>query len=223
MHLSSKFIARAATLAVGIGMIGISFSASAEEEERTFEQGIIHNIMTGLGGTNMENRGIEYRERSPLVVPPRNDLPPPETSSDVTNVPNWPTDPDEAERRRIIAAGKQKEVLGNEGARPLMPSELAVGRTRPTSRSSNEPLQPGATTSPMLSPSQLGYTGNIFGSLFGGNKPESTQFKGEPTRETLTQPPVGYQVPSNTHAYGTGPAENNRTFFDIMQGKDVKY
>ncbi len=222
MHLSSKFIARAATLAVGIGMIGISFSASAEEQERTFEQGIIHSIMTGLGGTNMENRGIEYRERSPLVVPPRNDLPPPETSRDVTNVPNWPTDPDEVERRRVIAAGKQKEVLGNEGYRPLMPSELAVGRTRPTSRS-NEPLQPGATTNPMLSPSQLGFNGNIFGTMFGGNKPESAQFKGEPTRENLTQPPAGYQVPSGGHAYGTGPQETNRVHYDIMQGKDVKY
>ena len=34
-------------------------------------------IMTGIGGTNMENTGIEYRERSPLVGPPRTDLPPP--------------------------------------------------------------------------------------------------------------------------------------------------
>ena len=32
--------------------------------------------MAGIGGTNMENRGIEYRERSPLVVPPKIDLPP---------------------------------------------------------------------------------------------------------------------------------------------------
>src|SRR5690606_21278083 len=132
------------------------------------------------------------------------------------------TDPDEVERRRVIAASKQKQVLGDEGYRPLMPSELAVGRTRPTSRSSNEPLQPGATTNPMLSPAQLGYTGNIFGTMFGGNKAESAQFKGEPTRETLTQPPVGYQVPSITHAHGTGPQEANRVHYDIMHGKDVK-
>src|SRR5690606_404494 len=77
MHLSSHIFARLAAVALGVGLIGISFSAFAQEEERSFEQGIIHNIMTGLGGTNMENRGIQYRERSPLVIPPRIDLPPP--------------------------------------------------------------------------------------------------------------------------------------------------
>ncbi|MCK7475245.1 MAG: hypothetical protein MZV49_21035 [Rhodopseudomonas palustris] len=35
-----------------------------------FEEKIIKNIMSGLGGTNMDNRGITYRERSPLVVLP---------------------------------------------------------------------------------------------------------------------------------------------------------
>ncbi len=49
-----------------------------DEDDKTFEEKIIGNIMAGIGGTNMESRGIEYRERSPLVVPPRLDLPPPE-------------------------------------------------------------------------------------------------------------------------------------------------
>jgi hypothetical protein len=40
---------------------------------------------------------------------------------------------------------------------------------------------------------------------FGGNaKPEVGQFKGEPVRETLTQPPPGYQTPLPTFAYGVG-------------------
>lgn len=221
----SRGAIRVAAFALGFGLlslhaIGPAFAADEEEDERTFEQGLIHSIMTGLGGTNMENRGINYRERSPLVVPPSLDLPPPETSQDVTNVPNWPKDPDEAERRRIIAASKQKEVTGNAGARALTPSELAVGKTRATR--ATEPVQPGATSSPMLSPAQLGYTGNIFGTLFGGNKSESKPFTGEPTRESLTQPPTGYQTPSSGHAYGTGPKESNRVYYDIMQGKEVK-
>jgi len=32
--------------------------------------------------------------------------------------------------------------------------------------------------------------------LFKGNKMEATEFKQEPTRESLTQPPPGYQTPS---------------------------
>ena len=72
-------------------------------------------------------------------------------------------------------------------------------------------MQPGVSNNPILSPSQLGFTGSFSG-LFGGNKAETAPFKGEPTRESLTQPPVGYQTPSPNFAYGTGPKEslNNR-------------
>jgi hypothetical protein len=38
-------------------------------------------------------------------------------------------------------------------------------------------------------------------------KPEVGQFKGEPARETLTQPPPGYQTPSPNYAYGVGLKE----------------
>ena len=44
--------------------------------------------------------------------------------------------------------------------------------------------------------------------MFGGNKTETAPFKGEPTRESLTQPPPGYQTPSPNYAYGTGPKES---------------
>jgi len=38
----------------------------------------------------------------------------------------------------------------------------------------------------------------------GGNTVESKQFKQEPPRESLVQPPSGYQTPSPNYAYGTG-------------------
>ena len=151
--------ARIALTAAGIGLFAVSAAQAQEDDEMTFEEGIIHSLMTGLGATNMENRGIDYRERSPLVVPPKIDLPPPETSQQVTNVPNWPQDADERERQQLRAAARKKQVLGNEGARPLMPDELAIGRTKATR--APEPLQPGVTTSPMLSPSQLGFSGKL--------------------------------------------------------------
>ena len=37
-----------------------------EDDELTFEQKIIHSILGGGSGA-----GIDYRERSPLVIPPR--------------------------------------------------------------------------------------------------------------------------------------------------------
>ena len=72
----------------------------------------------------------------------------------------------------------------------------------------------------ILSPSQLGYTGGFMG-MFKGNASESTTFKSEPTRETLTQPPAGYQTPSPNYAYGTGPKQPlDATHFDVMSGKE---
>src|SRR3979490_3012481 len=98
---------RFAAIALGVGLVMAAGPVRAgddeEEDDRTFEEKIIHNIMTGLGGTNMETKGIEYRERSPLVVPPRLDLPPPAAASGEVKDPNWPKDPDDARRKAAIA------------------------------------------------------------------------------------------------------------------------
>ena len=71
---------RFAALALGIGLVMATGPVRADDDEdddKTFEEKIIEGIMAGIGGTNMENSGIDYRERSPLVVPPKIDLPPP--------------------------------------------------------------------------------------------------------------------------------------------------
>ena len=53
----------------------------------------------------------------------------------------------------------------------------------------------------ILSPSQLGVTSNLFG-LFGAKRNDNVPFTGEPTRESLTMPPPGYQTPAANQAYG---------------------
>jgi len=66
---------------------------------------------------------------------------------------------------------------------------------------------------------ELGFDGrlsNLFGS---GNKTETAQFKGEPTRESLTEPPPGYQTPSPNFAYGTGPKESLNKEYNPAAGK----
>ncbi len=211
---------RVAVIALGIGLVMTAGAARAEDDEddKTFEEKIIEGIMAGIGGTNMENRGIDYRERSPLVVPPKLDLPPPAASADV-KAPNWPKDPDEARRKAAIAARKKENKDPREASRVLMPSELAVGKTAGAARTSNDPIQPGnSSNNPVLSPSQLGYEGGFSG-LFGGNKVETAPFKGEPTRDSLTQPPSGYQTPSPNFAYGTGPKESLNKEYNPVAGK----
>ena len=76
---------RCAAIAIGVGLVMAAGPVRAgddeDEDDKTFEEKVIEGIMRGIGGTNMENRGIEYRERSPLVVPPKLDLPPPAAAS----------------------------------------------------------------------------------------------------------------------------------------------
>jgi hypothetical protein len=188
-------------------------------DDKTFEEKIIEGIMAGIGGTNMDNRGIDYRERSPLVVPPKLDLPPPEAAKGEIKDPNWPKDPDEARRKAAIAARKKAKPDPIEASRILTPSELNVGRTAAPVRTNNDPVQPGnSNTNPILSPSQLGFDGK-FSNLFGGSKAEVAPFKGEPTRDSLTQPPPGYQTPSPNFAYGTGPKESLNKEYNPAQGK----
>jgi hypothetical protein len=215
---------RFAAIALGIGLVmaaGPVRAADDEEDEddKTFEEKIIEGIMRGIGGTNMENRGIEYRERSPLVVPPKLDLPPPAATAAEAKAPNWPKDPDEQRRKAAIAARKKDNKDPREASRILTPAELAVGKTAAPSRKDNDPIQPGTSnTNPILSPSELGYKGGFSG-LFGGNKTETAPFKGEPTRDSLTQPPPGYQTPSSNYAYGTGPKESLNKEYNPAQGK----
>src|ERR1700682_419942 len=93
---SSRALIRALRLPALSPRIGLVMTAGAvraqddDEDDKTFEEKIIEGIMAGIGGTNMENKGIEYRERSPLGGAPKIDLPPPASASADVKAPNWP-------------------------------------------------------------------------------------------------------------------------------------
>jgi hypothetical protein len=198
-----------AAAAFGIGLVMAAGPVRAADDDdddgMTFEEKIIDNIMRGVGGTNMENRGIDYRERSPLVVPPKLALPTPGAAAAESKIANWPKDPDEARRKAAIAARKKENKDPQQGARTLLPSELNQKAAK-SSVAESTSQQPGNAPI-MMTPSQLGYDGGVLG-FFKGNKSESAEFKGEPTRDSLTQPPPGYQTPSPKFMYGTGPKES---------------
>ncbi|SFI82565.1 hypothetical protein [Bradyrhizobium sp. Gha] len=214
-------------VALGIGLVMSAGPVRAgdddDDDDMTFEEKLIDNLMSGLGAKGMEKKGIEYRERSPLVVPPKLDLPPP--SSEAKNAPNWPKDPDEKRRQEAIALRKkagtrspQQQYLKD--IQPLSPAELNAHKTAAAEKSSADPLQPGTNgTNPTLSPAQLGYTGGLWG-MFKGNKPESKPFTSEPPRESLVEPPPGYQTPSPNYVYGSGEDTTRKTYYDIQSGKE---
>src|SRR3982075_4678980 len=164
---SSRALTRALRLAVvvlGVGLVMTAGAARAQEDDeddKTFEEKIIEGIMAGIGGTNMENRGIDYRERSPLVVPPKLDLPPPASASADLKAPNWPKDPDEARRKAAIASRKKENKDPREASRLLTPREL--NQRGPKSSGGESIDQPGGNpgASAVLSPSPLRYSGGL--------------------------------------------------------------
>jgi hypothetical protein len=229
MRQSSSKALRLSAVVLGVGILMSTHVARAgddDDDDKTFEEKIIEGVMRGMGATNMDNSGIDYRERSPLVVPPKIDLPPPASASAAKSVPNWPKDPDEAKRRAAIAARKKDKadhtdasLAARNWASPVAPDQLNVARTKPNADvSSSDSLKPGDPGGSPLSPSQLGFSGSL-SSMFHGNASESVPFKEEPTRESLTQPPPGYQTPSSNFAYGTGPKESLNKEYNPAAGK----
>ena len=218
---------RLAAVATGVAVVLSAGMARAQDDDddSTFEEKIIKNLMSGIGATNMDNKGIEYRERSPLVIPPSTELPQPGSDAAEARDPNWPKDPDIERRREAAAAKKARKLSPIESGQSILPSKLTPNgpAVTATQQAATKPLGTADNVNPSLSPTQLGFAGKL-SNLFGGNKTETAPFTGEPDREKLTQPPSGYQTPSPNFAYGTGPKEAlGNTYIDVNSGKERTY
>jgi hypothetical protein len=187
-----------------------AFAQDAEEDEDTIEQKIIKNIMKGMGADVDKDR-IDFRERSPLVIPPTRDLPPPQEAGQITN-PAWPKDPDKIkpvkQAKPFVNGSIATRNMESPERVPISPEALRNGAIpggkseRVTAPDPNANKEAGRN----LLPTELGFTG--FGSLF-GYKAEQQPFTGEPARTNLIQPPTGYQTPSPSYPYGVGMPKNN--------------
>src|SRR6201995_2336394 len=195
MRSSSKaWRLSAVLLGVGLLMVVAARAGDDDEDDKTFEEKIIEGVMKGVGATNMTNSNIDYRERSPLVVPPKIDLPPPASASTEKAAPNWPKDPDEARRRAEIAKRKKDKKdtrdagqMSRDASRVLSPSELNAAGQRPTTTASDarnsDSAKPGDVGGNPLLPSDLGCTGGFMG-MFKGNKAEQKEVVLGPPRES---------------------------------------
>ena len=198
------------------GLLGITllFAAGAaalaeDDDEDTVEQKIIKNIMKGMGADVDKDR-IDFRERSPLVIPPTRDLPPPQEAGQITN-PAWPKDPDKVkpvkQAKPFVNGSVATRNMESPERAPISPEALRNGAIPGSSQRVTEP-DPNANKDPgrNFTPTELGFTG--WGNLF-GYKSEQQTFSGEPARTNLVQPPAGYQTPSPNYPYGVGQPKNN--------------
>jgi hypothetical protein len=200
---------------------GVAAFAGDDEDEDTIEQKVIKNIMKGMGADVDKDR-IDFRERSPLVIPPTRDLPPPQEAGQITN-PAWPKDPDKvkpAKQAKPFANGSiaTRNMESPERVPMISPEALRNGAIPGGKSETVTAPDPNANKDPgrNFSPTELGFTG--FGNLF-GYKAEQQPFTGEPARTNLIQPPTGYQTPSPNYPYGVGVKENN-TVKDLPTIKD---
>src|SRR5207247_1407018 len=90
-------------------------------------------------GVDVGRAGIDYRERSPLVIPPTRDLPPPQEAGTAARNAGWPREPD----RKIAVRTKPNlratpDEPGSESV--LSPNELRRG-TNPRAGRVTDPSQ----------------------------------------------------------------------------------
>jgi hypothetical protein len=205
-RLTTKFATSALSLALAAAVLTWPAPVRAEEDV-PLDKKIFRGILEGLG-LRKDGEAINYQERAPLVIPPSRTLPPPEKSDEVVaKNPAWPNDPDVARRKaeakleRNRNISEERELEQN----PLREDQLTPGPGRKKTARKDDGYQasPDGFSNP-LSPSELGYKGNLFGSMFGSKDDEVVKFTKEPPRASLTAPPPGYQTPSPDQPYGLG-------------------
>jgi len=200
---------------------GVASDSSDDGDDETFDTKFVKGLLRGIGLKDGSEPQIDYHERSPLVVPPTRDLPPPEAEAAVVNNPDWPRDPDIARahnKKRAKAVLKGSQAMDN--VNPLPPDQLrGSGSGAPTA----DLPQGWAEHSGQMSPSQLGFKGFDLGSIFNfDRKGQAVQFTQEPPRTALTDPPPGLRTPSERYAYGTKgamePTKNGRADQGAVNG-----
>ena len=180
-------------------------------------KGSAWDAMMGIIGVNpdKDENTIVYRDRAPLVVPPKTELaqplPPP-----AQRTADWPTDQELIrakkkleERTRRVREEPTAEELKNTGR--LTPAE-ARARANAQSACDMDMSSRNACSTDVywarLRNESLGDTGKRKGNLQAGI---------EPDREYLTQPPKGYMAPKKNVAAGFEPRkiedEDVRTYF----------
>jgi hypothetical protein len=183
-----------------------------------FDKKIMNSVMHGLGLQNGTENEIDYHERSPLVVPPTRTLPPPQSSAAIP-APNWPVDPDvkrrtETKTKRTTNSADQDWIDFNGNGHPAQDAKNRGGTGSQASNGTTGDIEASKK------PSELGYVGGLFGSLFkSGTDDQVGTFTGEKPRTSLTEPPTGYQTPSPSQPYGL--TNQKRDYGKAIKPEDI--
>jgi len=185
---------RAALGAALIGAVaGLDTSTARAGDDSSDDQSILSKFMYTMGLKRPPDTmsDINYSERSPLVVPPTRDLPPP--AAGLPPAPDWPKDADNKPHKHVRP--KTAAVSPEAGAAAGQPGQPAqADQAAATPRVPNPTVEKTSVWNPKT--------------WF--SREEYATFATEPPREDLTDPPAGYRTPSPTQPYGLGPERNTK-------------
>jgi hypothetical protein len=175
-----------------IGLVAAGFTAAALITGAQAQEGmLVKNLLSSVGVIPDDKPAIEYRERPPLVLPPRMDLREPAQPGSVqARNPQWPNDPDavarrrrEAEERTPITETDQSRMNGNN-------SRLSVDEVR-----ANRRAGAGVPTAPVTAKSESQWIHpDVLRAQERQVSTSQAQLGGEPgARRSLTDPPSAYR------------------------------
>ncbi|MGY2050133.1 hypothetical protein [Methylobacterium sp. JK268] len=165
------------------------------------EDGVfMKKALSSIGLIEPERPAITYRERAPLVLPPKMDkaaLPPPVARGAVREeAPQWPSDPESVARaRRAADESKPRGMRGEQGRMSDNNTTLSIQEMRAGRREGA-----GVTREPTYKPGDNVREATWMNplELFKGKKDEeATPSAVEPSRDILTDPPTGYRAAPN--------------------------
>jgi hypothetical protein len=194
----------------------------------------------GLKAPPDQNADISYSERSPLVVPPSRDLPPP-----VAEAPpgaDWPKDAAKPRKHvrsksppptpAAVATVPAAPAAADAGTAPGQPGQAPQGGQATAPAPAGQAPLGGQAAAPApagqapqagqaTAPAQTGTVARVPNPTPAGtswwnpktwfNREEYATFVTEPSRDDLTDPPAGYRTPSPDQPYGVGPERKKNT------------
>jgi hypothetical protein len=180
----------------GLGMVALlGLPGGAAAQEGIF----MKDLLGSLGVIPEDKPRIQYRERPPLVLPPKASLPAPIAKAGEARNPDWPNDPDvladkrrEARARLPAGTDERSRMLRDENV-TLSVDEIRRGRRAGA----------GIPTEPELRPN-LDHRDAVWmhpdvlrsQRINGPTDNEPLVAGVEPSRKALTEPPTGLRAPS---------------------------
>lgn len=189
---------RYVTVLTGLAAFAAATSSIGAGPVRAEEGVFMKRLLSDLGVIDdVDAATIDYRERAPLVVPPKIALPPPAAAGSA-RPPVWPQDPDIVKHKAAVV--EAQKPVPHPGANAtssfnnarLSPEELNGKRrvTAPSEAPGPRKVYGEGRLSTWVDPREL------LGIKSEEEKSKLT-YGQEPDRGNLTQPPPGYRLPAN--------------------------